>query len=119
MDKSIIINSIIEEFNFKSDSDFARFIGITPQVLSHWKTRNTYNIDLLIEKFPDINPEFLLTGKGSVVKNNIAEEPAAAYNNMTSELIEMQKKYIAKLEEEIQELKKEHPKTNINQNVNS
>jgi hypothetical protein len=68
MDKTLIINSIIEHYKFKSDTEFARYLGITPQVLSNWKARNTYDAQLIYTKCLEINPEWLLTGNGHMVK---------------------------------------------------
>lgn len=69
MDKTLIINKIKEHYKFKSDSEFARYLDITPQVLSNWKTRNTFDPSLVYTKCLDINPEWLLTGKGEMLRN--------------------------------------------------
>lgn len=70
MDKSLILNEIKKHLNFKSDSDFANYLGIKPQVLSNWRSRNTFDTDLIYTKCLEfINAEWLLTGKGSMLKN--------------------------------------------------
>jgi len=68
MDKALIINSIKEYYKFKSDSEFARHLGISSQVLSNWKSRNTFDPVLIYTNCLDINPEWLLTGKGQMIK---------------------------------------------------
>lgn len=73
MDKQLIINMIIDSYGFKSDAEFARFLGISPQNLSKWKVRGTYDAELLYTKCPDLNPEWLLTGEGSMKKGNSQE----------------------------------------------
>ncbi|MGJ5643243.1 LexA family transcriptional regulator [Formosa sp. S-31] len=83
MDKTLIINKIIEHYNFKSDADFARFLGIRPQTLSNWKSRNTYDAELLYTKCVNINPEWLLTGEGELLKTeeNSLNEQTVPYTN--------------------------------------
>lgn len=66
MNKTLILNQIIQEYNFKNDSEFATFLGINPQVVYNWKKRNTFNQSLLIDKLKDLNKMFLLTGEGSI-----------------------------------------------------
>lgn len=71
MDKSIIINKIKEYYKFKTDAEFARFLDVKPQTLSSWYRRNTFDIDLLYAKCIDIDGNWLLTGKGPMLKETI------------------------------------------------
>nr|WP_185147515.1 S24 family peptidase [Ornithobacterium rhinotracheale] len=73
IDKSFILNEIKRHLGFSSDSEFARFLDIKPQTLSSWHSRNTFDIDLIYSKCVNINPEFLLSGKGAVLKTKCAE----------------------------------------------
>lgn len=70
MDKTLILNKIKEYKNFKSDADFARFLEIPAQNLSKWKARNTYDIEILYTKCTELNPEWLLTGEGNMLKEH-------------------------------------------------
>lgn len=70
MDKTLVLNKIKEYYQFKSDSEFARFLGINSQNIRNWYARNNYNANLLIEKCPEINPEFIITGEGEVSKDD-------------------------------------------------
>ena len=71
MDKSEILNDIKKHYAFKRDTDFATFLGISPQVLYNWKARNTFDTELVFTKCVDINSEWLLTGNGTMVKNGM------------------------------------------------
>src|SRR5690606_3462732 len=88
-DKTLILNRIKLHYGFKSDADFARFLGIKPNSLSNWYKRNTIDYDLVFSKCEDLNIEWLLSGddlepqKEDVEKNisgNIAAEPHAPYD---------------------------------------
>lgn len=71
MDKLLILNQIQEHYGFKKDIKFAEFLGIPAQNLSKWKNRGTYDAELIYTKCTEINPEWLLTGKGNMLKRNI------------------------------------------------
>ena len=68
IDKALILSKIKSHYNFEKDADFARFLEIKPQTLSSWYSRNTFDIELLYSKCVEINPEWLLTGKGEMLK---------------------------------------------------
>lgn len=74
MDKTLILNKIIKYKKFKSDAEFARFLEIPAQNLSKWKSRNTYDVELLYTKCPELNPEWLLIGKEPMLKSG-EDEP--------------------------------------------
>ena len=74
INKSLILNEIKSYYNFVSDSEFAKFLGIKPQTLSSWHTRNTFDIELLYSKCENINAEYLLTGIGDIEKPNIEKK---------------------------------------------
>lgn len=88
-DKTLILNRIKLYYGFKSDADFARFLGIKPNSLSNWYKRNTIDYDLVFSKCEDLNIEWLLSGndlelqKEDVEKNipeDIAAEPKSTYD---------------------------------------
>ncbi|OWP80022.1 hypothetical protein BWK63_13185 [Flavobacterium covae] len=70
MDKQLILNKIKEYYNFQKDTQFADFLGIPAQNLSKWKTRNTYDAELIYTKCTEISPEWLLTGNGDMLKSD-------------------------------------------------
>ncbi|WP_417237408.1 helix-turn-helix domain-containing protein [Bizionia paragorgiae] len=70
MDKAIMLDRIKDYYSFKTDVDFAKFLGITPQVLSNWKGRNSFDAELLYNKCPELNPSWLLCGKKPMITNS-------------------------------------------------
>lgn len=71
MDKLLILNKIQEHYNFKKDAQFAEYLGIPAQNLSKWKLRNTFDAELIYTKCTQINPEWLLTGHGYMLKSDL------------------------------------------------
>lgn len=56
------------KLSYRTDAEFARFLGIKPQTLASWYARNTFDIDLIYSKCKDVNPHWLLTGEGEILK---------------------------------------------------
>lgn len=73
MDKSLILNKIKEHMNIRFDRVFAEFLGVKTTTLAMWHSRNTYDVELIFNKCEFLNPEWLLTGKEPMLKENILE----------------------------------------------
>lgn len=85
MDKSLILKEIKKYYNFKTDGEFADFLGIKQNTLSNWSTRNSIDYDRIISKCDEIDANWLITGKGSMLKlqNNTVDEPNIAYYSIS------------------------------------
>lgn len=70
MDKAQILNKLYEYKKFKTKTDFALFLGISPQNLSAWYTRCNYDLKILLNKFPELNPVWLSRGEGEMMQTN-------------------------------------------------
>ncbi|WP_199118694.1 S24 family peptidase [Pedobacter sp. ASV28] len=88
-DNRLILNEIKSHYNFSSDAELARFLGVAPNTLSNWVARNSLDYDLIFSKCEDIDANFLLTGKGNRWKANIdysvsnLAEPKSVYMGRT------------------------------------
>jgi len=71
MDNVVILNALKEYKNFATLTDFARYLGIKPQALSNWYARNTLDLHILSDRFPEVDGNWLLTGEGSMLKTNV------------------------------------------------
>lgn len=122
---SLILNALKKHYNFKSNIEFANFLGIAPTTLSSWYSRNTLDYDLIYAKCKDIDANWLLTGEGPMLKqhtdnNNgpptqLAAEPKQAYSSCPlckekDKVIAAQEKTIALLEDQLRECKQSRAK---------
>lgn len=78
MDKKDRLLKLIELFAGGNKSEFARMIGVTPQAISTWISRNTFDIDIIYSKCINVSPEWLLTGEGDMLKSTAEHEPTSA-----------------------------------------
>lgn len=128
-DKTLILNELKKFYNFKKEFEFAEFLGIKPQTLSSWYKRNTFDIELIYSKCVEINPDWLLTGKGEMLRNNEnkVQEPAPVYEveekvvnelkkqndllrdnyKLSKEMIDLQKEKIEVLQQKLQQCENE------------
>ena len=116
MDKVLILNLIKDYLKFKKDSEFAIFLGVTPQVLSNWKNRNTFDVEIIYTKCEFLSPEWLLTGKGEMLKNNnksiednnqMLNEPLEIFNSTEIKLIKLLEDNLLEKKIELEQCKKE------------
>ncbi|TWP30545.1 peptidase S24 [Apibacter muscae] len=68
MNKALILNRIKEYNDFKTDKELASFLGISKSTLSNWYNRNSIDYDLVFSKCVQIDKNWLLTGKGKMLK---------------------------------------------------
>lgn len=91
MDKTKILNDLKEYKKFSSMRKFAQFLGITDQSLAQWYTRNSYNIQLLCDKFPEVDANYIVRGEGDMLRHTPNEGGFAtgegAMNHSNSDII--------------------------------
>lgn len=69
-DNNLILNKIKEYKDFKTDVELADFLGISRQNLSAWRTRNSINVNSIVDKLPELRRSWLLTGEGTMLKSD-------------------------------------------------
>lgn len=65
--KRLILKELREHLGYNTDTEFATFLGIAQNTISGWKSRNTLDYDLIIQKVDNINANWLLRGTGSML----------------------------------------------------
>lgn len=70
IDNNLILNKIKEYKDFKTDVELADFLGISRQNLSAWRSRNSINVNSIVDKLPELRRSWLLTGEGTMLKSD-------------------------------------------------
>lgn len=104
IDKFLILNEIKEYYSFKSDVEFAKFLGIATTTLSSWYARKTLNWDTLFAKCVDINFEILIR-EGRVISNKIKKPELIDHNKNALEMIRDLAAENALLKDKLQRIK--------------
>ena len=78
-----MLERIMEYYGMESQADFARRLGISPQNVSSWMARGTYNVELVAVCLPELSGDWLLTGEEPMLKADRFPSPA---HSRTTEL---------------------------------
>ncbi len=80
MGKKDMILALIEHYSNGNKAQFASLLGITPQGLSTWIKRESFDIELIFSKCEDVSAQWLLTGEGEMIKDDKREVAHQAEN---------------------------------------
>ena len=105
MSKKLILKKIMSHLNIHKDYLFADFLGISQSTLANWFKRDVINYELIISKCDFLDANWLLTGKGSMLKSSapdfaVVNEPETPYytntaTNTVAKTDKLQEKIIA------------------------
>lgn len=84
-----MILALIEHYSNGNKAQFSSLLGISPQGLSTWIKRETFDIELVFSKCEGLSAQWLLTGDGDMFENNYQTkiEKNADPSKKTSEMI--------------------------------
>lgn len=68
MDKTTMLECLINHYTDGNKAAFAKMLGINPQLISHWLRRNTFDNELLFAKCKGVSSSWLLTGEGEMLE---------------------------------------------------
>lgn len=77
MTKKERLEALIAHYSEGKPTHFAKHIGVAPSTISTWLARDSLDYDLLFAKCEMISPEWLLTGKGNMLKEEETEDVSA------------------------------------------
>lgn len=63
-----MLESLINYYTDGNKAKFAAMIGITPQLVSNWLSRNTFDAELLYKGCKNVSADWLLSGNGEMIK---------------------------------------------------
>ena len=72
MDKSSMLIQMVEYYGQGKKNHFANRLGVRPQTINTWLSRNTFDTELIYSKCEDISADWLLTGQGNMLKSDEA-----------------------------------------------
>ena len=67
MDKVLILETLRNYKQFVSRNQFAKYLRVSAQTLNNWYNRGTYDLERLIVTFPEVNPQWLISGEGDML----------------------------------------------------
>lgn len=77
-----ILDTLKKYYGFTSNAEFARHLEVSPQVLSNWYSRDTFDYEVLFNKNEGINADWLFTGEGEMFEHK--QEPMVVSDNNPS-----------------------------------
>lgn len=87
LDKKLIFSRLKVAYGFKSDSRLSQYLGIPPTTLASWKTRNTFDFDILYSKCEGVSWDYLIHGVGEpFLKNGSGQNRAIEKEDFEAQL---------------------------------
>ena len=65
-----MLESLINFYTDGNQAKFAKKLGIPAQNISAWIKRDTFNAELIYEKCEGVSADWLLSGKGEMLRTN-------------------------------------------------
>ena len=90
MDKRERLEALINYYTDGNQKRFAELLGVIPQTISAWLTRNTYDAELIYQKCDGVSGDWLLSGDGVMIKKNpqIVDTESAELIHLCKSLVE-------------------------------
>lgn len=110
MDKKGMLETLIKHYCNGNKAQFAGILGIKPQTINSWLVRDTFDAELIFAKCLYVSGDWLLSGKGEMLKNSQNSAGAVPSQTETSIFIEKiaeQATEIGRLNERIKRLELE------------
>lgn len=78
MDKSAMVNALVEYYANGNKARFANILGVSAQTISAWIARKTFDAELIYTKCSDISANWLLSGSGEMLRSDADIQIATA-----------------------------------------
>jgi len=96
MNKSDMLESLINYYTDGNKAQFAAMLGIKAQNISAWIARNTFDAELIYSKCSGVSADWLLSGEGEMLsEQHIVDNTSTTLDNMPKELLILCKALVA------------------------
>lgn len=85
-----MLEAIMAYKGYKSSKAFADALGISPASLSKWLSRNYLDVEKVHEVFPELSVEWLVTGKGEMLKQTTDKKSLTSNPVVPDDLVRQQ-----------------------------
>lgn len=65
-----MVQALISHYSNGNKAHFANILGIKPQTINSWITRNTFDAELIYSKCVNVSADWLMTGRGEMLRKN-------------------------------------------------
>ena len=83
MDKKRMLEAMISHYTNGNKAQFAKLVGVSPQTVSAWIARSTFDSELLYTKCRYINPSWILTGNGDMLLTDASTKDVPVHDDST------------------------------------
>ena len=70
MDKVMMLESLIAHYSRGNKAQFAKILGIRPQTINTWISRNSFDAELIYSKCECVSGDWLLSGEGEMLRQS-------------------------------------------------
>ena len=95
MTKKERLEALIDYYTKGNQRKFADLLGVTPQTVSAWLSRNTFDAEMIYQKCLNVSGDWLLSGEGPMIKSNQQNADTHFVDSDNSELIALCKSLVA------------------------
>lgn len=87
MDKTLMLEQLINHYTDGNKASFATMVGIKPQLLSNWLKRNTFDAEQIYKGCKGVSADWLLSGEGDMIRNKQNDNSQFVSQSNSPELI--------------------------------
>ena len=99
MNKTLMLEQLINHYTDGNKASFAAMIGIKPQLLSNWLKRSTFDAELLYKGCKNISADWLLSEEGDMIRDKQTDNSQLVSQSNTQELIALCKSLVANFQQ--------------------
>ena len=82
-----MLEQLINYYTDGNKTRFAELVGVKPQTINSWLTRNSYDAELIYSKCVNVSADWLLSGEGSMIKADTV--PSDTHDDLKAEIIRL------------------------------